>query len=71
MPTAWPSAGTSLSLRVADDVRFVEVEVEVEVDGDEYELELKWSLGRAASPAGAAADGEATERPGKRKSRPG
>ena len=68
MPTAWPSAGTSLSLRVADDVR---VEVEVEVDGDEYELELKWSLGRAASPAGAAADGEATERPGKRKSRPG
>ena len=62
--------GTSLSLRVADDVR---VEVEVEVNGDEYELELelKWSLGRAASPAGAAADGEANERPGKRKSRPG
>jgi amphi-Trp domain-containing protein len=29
--------GTSLSLRVADDVR---IEVEVEVDGDEYELEL-------------------------------
>jgi len=68
VPTAWPSAGTSLSLRVADDVR---VEVEVEVDGDEYELEQKWSLGRAASPVGAAAYGEATERPGKRKSRPG
>jgi hypothetical protein len=29
--------GTSLSLRVADDMR---IEVEVEVDGDEYELEL-------------------------------
>ena len=63
--------GTSLTLRVADDVR---VEVEVEVDGEEYELELelKWSLrpdDRAAAPpsaAGAGADGEATERPGRR-----
>ena len=58
--------GTSLSLRVADDVR---VGVEVEVDGEEFELaelELKWSLrpdGRAvtaASADGAGVDGEAT-----------
>jgi amphi-Trp domain-containing protein len=62
--------GTSLSLRVADDVR---VELEVEVDGEEFELELelKWSLrphdraAAAASADGAGVDGEATGRPAK------
>jgi amphi-Trp domain-containing protein len=39
--------GTSMSLRVPDDVR---VEFEVEVDGDEIEIEieLKWSTSSAA-----------------------
>jgi amphi-Trp domain-containing protein len=58
--------GTSLSLRVADDVR---VEVEVEVDGDEIELEveLKWSRRPDANAAAAVPvsrageDGEATD----------
>jgi amphi-Trp domain-containing protein len=56
--------GTSLTLRVADDVR---AEVEIEVDGDEVELEfeLKWSLRRDSG----AADGKATEEPVKPKAR--
>jgi amphi-Trp domain-containing protein len=42
--------GTSMSLRVPDDVR---VEFEVEVDGDEIEIEieLKWSTSSAADRA--------------------
>ncbi len=42
--------GTSMSLRVPDDVR---VEFEVEVDGDEIEIEieLKWSTSSAAGRA--------------------
>ena len=42
--------GTSISLRVPDDVR---VEFEVEVDGDEIEIEieLKWSTSSAADRA--------------------
>ena len=42
--------GTSMSLRVPDDVR---VEFEVEVDGDEIEIEieLKWSTSSAAERA--------------------
>jgi amphi-Trp domain-containing protein len=62
--------GTSLTLRVADEVQ---VEVEVEVDGEEIELELelKWSRrphdrpAAAASAGDAGADGEADERPAK------
>jgi amphi-Trp domain-containing protein len=48
--------GTSMSLRVPDDVR---VEFEVEVDGDEIEIEieLKWSTSSATGPA-APASGE-------------
>ena len=47
--------GTSMSLRVADDVR---VEFEVEVDGDEIEveIELKWSTNSAADRAESAPD---------------
>ena len=49
--------GTSMSLRVPDDVR---VEFEVEVDGDEIEIEieLKWSTSSAADRAEPAPDGE-------------
>ena len=47
--------GTSMSLRVPDDVR---VEFEVEVDGDEIEIEieLKWSTSAAAKRAEPAPD---------------
>lgn len=61
--------GTSLSLRVADDVR---AEVEVEVDGDEVELEfeLKWSLRPASdAPASDAPDGNGTGEPAKARAR--
>ena len=52
--------GTSMSLRVADDVR---VEFEVEVDGDEIEveIELKWSTSSAADRAESAPDGGGAE----------
>ena len=52
--------GTSMSLRVPDDVR---VEFEVEVDGDEIEveIELKWSTSPAAGRAKPAAEESGTE----------
>src|SRR5687767_6228906 len=47
--------GTSLTLRVADDLR---MEVEVEVDGSEIEIEieLKWSTAKAEPAPDASAD---------------
>ena len=52
--------GTSMSLRVPDDVR---VEFEVEVDGDEIEveIELKWSTSSAAGRAAPAPEEGGTE----------
>ena len=52
---------TSMSLRVADDVR---TEFEVEVDGDEIEVEiedLKWSTSSAAGRAKPAPEESAAE----------
>ncbi len=61
--------GTSMSLRIPDDVR---VEFEVEVDGDEIEveIELKWSTRSAVEPTldDAKASG-ADERPNSKRSR--
>ena len=59
--------GTSMSLRVPDDVR---VEFEVEVDGDEIEIEieLKWSTssaGRRAEPAPGESGAEAKDAAGR------
>ena len=50
--------GTSMSLRVPDDVR---VEFEVEVDGDEIEIEIKWSTSSAARRAKPASEDSGTE----------
>jgi amphi-Trp domain-containing protein len=52
--------GTSMSLRVPDDVR---VEFEVEVDGDEIEveIELKWSTSSAGGRGKPAVEESATE----------
>jgi amphi-Trp domain-containing protein len=52
--------GTSMSLRVPDDVR---VEFEVEVDGDEIEveIELKWSTSSAARRAEPASEESGAE----------
>jgi len=52
--------GTTMSLRVPDDVR---VEFEVEVDGDEIEIEieLKWSTSSAARRATPASEESGTE----------
>jgi amphi-Trp domain-containing protein len=52
--------GTSMSVRVPDDVR---VEFEVEVDGDEIEIEieLKWSTSSAAGRSEPAPDESGAE----------
>jgi amphi-Trp domain-containing protein len=51
--------GTSLTLRVADDVR---TEFEVEIDGDEIEveIELKWSTAGAERPGRSASADHST-----------
>ena len=56
--------GTSLTLRVADDLR---LEVEVEVDGSEIEveIELKWSTAKADPPVHDASAADDTAHTGK------
>jgi amphi-Trp domain-containing protein len=51
--------GTSLTMRVADDVR---TEFEVEIDGDEIEveIELKWSTAGAERPGRSASADHST-----------